>query len=112
MGRWEQITNLRDHILAWLDSIGADGLMMPDSSGFLYKKGHLERIAHDTELLYYVPAFRHADGTYHTEPKHWFLCKTCICDCMPIGDDACNARFDAHECTPYQSWLSHKEATK
>ena len=29
--------NLRDHTLAWLDLIGADGLMMPDGSIELIK---------------------------------------------------------------------------
>jgi hypothetical protein len=99
-----------EKLKSWLDEIGADGLMIiGDQQSVIATKDIREWAVITPDR---VPAFRHADGRWHTEPKHWFLCKTCICDCMPIGDDACNARFDARECTPYQSWLAHKEEAK
>lgn len=103
--------NLQQHILEWLDSIGADGMMFDVTFSPVILKANLkDAFAPQVCTDQLVPAYRHADGTYHTAPEHWFLCKTCICDCMPIEDDACSARFDANECTPYQSWLAHKEA--
>jgi hypothetical protein len=97
--------NLRDHIIEWLDSLGADGLMKLD-----WEDGPIaitpDDIVRDKDAhlhLQLVPAFRHADGTYHTEPEPCFNCERghrpeCMTPDVP--------------CYWYQPWLSHKEETK
>ncbi|MCK9570964.1 hypothetical protein M0R72_18595 [Candidatus Pacearchaeota archaeon] len=64
--------NLRDHTQAWLDSIGADGLMTLDGAvkGDVITKEEFADFSPDAVLLVYrVPAYRHADGSYHTEKE-------------------------------------------
>jgi hypothetical protein len=95
--------NLRDHTLAWLDLIGADGLMMPNGM-ISVVKDHIGNINHFHADL--VPAYRHADGSYHTDKE--------------IGDEPCLkcGSYDGkwcHQltaCKAYHDWLAHKEATK
>ena len=70
------MTNLQQHITEWLDSIGADGLMLDtyphkhiytDIGQFLESdSGHKDK---------YVPAYRHADGSYHAEAECCMGCK-------------------------------------
>ena len=61
---------LRDHTLAWLDPIGADGLMYPDSvtDRHCWTVDEAFRIT-SMQLSAMVPAYRHADGSYHTEKE-------------------------------------------
>jgi hypothetical protein len=58
---------LRDHTIAWLDSIGADGLMMPNGM-ISVVKDHIGNINHFHADL--VPAYRHADGSCHVEAEY------------------------------------------
>lgn len=101
-------TNLQQHIIEWLDSIGADGLMKvrigEDRDVILTKD--LEKACKERGMVIAVdrvPAFRHADGTYHTEPEPCFNCERghrpeCMTPDVP--------------CYWYQSWLSHKGEEK
>lgn len=97
---------LRDHTQAWLDSIGADGLMSLMSDGLFWSKEQIEDAAGSTYLTWLVPAYRHADGSYHTDKE--------------IGDEPCLkcGSYDGkwcHQltaCKAYHDWLAHKEATK
>lgn len=95
--------NLRDHIIEWLDSLGADGLMKPD-----WEDGPIaitpDDIMRDKDAHLYlqlVPAFRHADGTWHTEAEELILVLACkalraeveelrglIEEVVPVGDIA------------------------
>lgn len=98
--------NLRDHTLAWLESVGADGLMSTTKGGTsFFDKGEIEQAVDSYCTLDLVPAFRHADGTYHTEPEGWHPCKNCS------GPGVPSCKF-SETCRGYQSWLAHKEATK
>lgn len=96
------MTNLRDHVKAWLESIGADGLMMPDKSIELIKADLPQN-----SWFYLVPAYRHADGSYHVEPEAPDVCVKMKC-CEPRGD-GCECK---NICDHYKSWLAHKEETK
>lgn len=90
--------NLRDHVKAWLESIGADGLMMPDKSIELIKADLPQN-----SWFYLVPAYRHADGTYHAE-KEIIECPCKICHQLYSPCER-----ESEHCEMYQSWLAHKE---
>ena len=67
---------LRDHTLAWLDSIGADGLFNEDFPDCEISKDALRSLM--GILADAVPAYRHADGTYHTEKEVPKAASVCI----------------------------------
>ena len=102
---------LRDHTLAWLDSIGADGLMHPRTNKLAWSIDDIKAyiVGIDPQL---VPAYRHADGTYHTEKAVPIddPCRSCDEDedpfCGRLGGPC-----EAHKAW-YKYWLAHKEATK
>jgi hypothetical protein len=78
---------LRDHTLAWLDSIGADGLMHPRTNKLAWSLEDIKAyiVGIDPQL---VPAYRHADGSYHTEKEVVKdPCAGCIYD--SIDGDSC-----------------------
>lgn len=88
------------HIREWLDEIGADGLMVKD--GPVWTKEQIDEANGSCCWSVLVPAFRHADGSYHTEKES--PCADCnLCS---------NGFMTGDGCSPYQSWLAHKEATK
>ena len=72
---------LRDHTLAWLDSIGADGLRtIPDKHGSMlfFEKQEINLALEIEKASELVPAYRHADGTYHTEKEVPKAASVCI----------------------------------
>ena len=94
---------LRDHTLAWLDSIGADGLMAQDEHCEILKA---DFYAWTTINMTFVPAYRHADGTYHTFPEY---CVSCDDEGSGFTEAEC---FGEGACASCKEWLSSKEATK
>lgn len=100
--------NLRDHTIAWLDSIGADGLMVPD--GPMWPKARIDEANDSCCWSVLVPAYRHADGAYHTEADE------SIChECSGVLFGTCDRKKenkDIAACDLYQSWLAHKEEAK
>lgn len=97
-----------EKLKSWLDEIGADGLMVPAVTTHIYQEdSELERAIESWGLDSLVPAYRHADGTYHAEVEVPVVCVKMKC-CEPRGDK-CECR---DICEYYQSWLAHKEATK
>lgn len=98
--------NLRDHTIAWLDSTGADGLMtIPNKHGsMLFFEKHEINLAFEIEKASeLVPAFRHADGSYHTDKEYKDPCISCWRACTE--DKQANCVFK-------HAWLVRKEATK
>jgi hypothetical protein len=97
------MTNLRDHVKAWLESIGADGLMMPDKSIELIKADLPQN-----SWFYLVPAYRHADGTYHVEPELTKPCDSCWKeDCISEMAESCQVYMKWKK-----RWLAHKGEEK
>lgn len=100
--------NLLDIITEYLDSIGADGLMKPDweDRPIAITPDDIMRDKDAHLHLQLVPAYRHADGSYHAEKE--------------IGDEPCLKCPDADgdwckrlvACDAYKHWLAHKEAAK
>lgn len=89
--------NLLTHIVEWLESVGADGLI--SDRGIFYPK---DEIADIVSVIYSVPAWRWADGTYHTEPEEPQACRKCFLRLQAT----CSKKSI---CIDYQSWLAHKE---
>ena len=94
-----------------LDELGADGLMtIPNKHGsmLIFKKEEITLALEIEKASELIPAYRHADGTYHSEPD---LAKPCdLCE-----KEDCDSEL-AELCQAYlkwkKHWLSHKEATK
>lgn len=99
------MTNLRDHIIEWLDEIGADGLMKPD-----WEDGPIaitpDDIMRDKDAhlhLQLVPAYRHADGSYHTEPD-----KSVCAECSGALFGTCDIKQTQDWGDLYKSWLARR----
>lgn len=101
------MTNLRDHVKAWLESIGADGLMMPDKSIELIKADLPQN-----SWFYLVPAYRHADGSYHTTKEIPIEdpCRSCAYDDDPFCGRP-GGPCEAHKAW-YKQRIDNKEETK
>lgn len=102
--------NLQQHIIEWLDSIGADGLMFDVLFSPIFLKSNLKEIfaphINSSEL---VPAYRHADGTFHTSPPlSMYPCKMC----KDAWGDECLHEGECEKWDAYQSWLSRKGEAK
>ena len=93
--------NLRDHTLAWLDSIGADGLM-PSNSVKRECVSVDDALATYFDSSFFIPSFLHNDGIYHAEPE-------CCLGCTLPSFEHCKAM---NLCDHHKQWLAHKEATK
>lgn len=90
--------NLRDHTISWLESIGADGLMSPVYDGVFWGKDSLRNMPGLPSEL--VPAFCHADGSYHTDKEYKDPCISCWRACTE--DKQANCVFK-------HAWLVRKE---
>jgi hypothetical protein len=103
------MTNLRDHIIEWLESIGADGMMSPADYGV--PETAIVKLSDSqwrTVWLDLVPAFRHADGTWHVEPELTKPCDSCWKeDCISEMAESCQVYLKWKK-----RWLAHKEAAK
>lgn len=95
--------NLLTHIVEWLESVGADGLISLMDESLFWDKGQIEDAAGSTYLTWLVPAYRHADGSYHTEPE-WAPIECTDCE---IGSQRSCA--NRNNC---KYWLTHKEKSK
>lgn len=96
-----------EKLKSWLDEIGADGLMYPVSFSPYYSKDELEDALSRHNCADLIPAYRHADGSYHTEKE--FMNDPC-----PMCNDRCEEihRTGCEIYSEYQSWLAHKEEAK
>lgn len=95
-------------ILEKLDELGADGLMFNNGvNQDVITKEEISEMHRDSMIyISRIPAYHHADGSYHAE-------KECPCPrCFHPCEDGEASLMDADHCDEYQSWLSHKEAAK
>ncbi len=92
---------LRDHTLAWLESIGADGLI--DSQGEVVTKEDIKDGNLVSLNLRRVPAYRHADGSYHTTKE---IVEGPCRECIDENGDWC---LRPTVCNAYKQWLANKE---
>lgn len=87
-----------------LDELGADGLMNPISGRVTTIKDIKDFCVGLAVDL--VPAFRHADGTYHAFPE---ICAPCIGSKNEPSQEDC---YSNGPCATAKGWLSHKEGDR